>query len=98
MTDSKTFTAVLARRIGRDRKDVDSFLMGLSPAIQLHCADLDPVAIPGFGTFAAEKHDEQIITDHSTGRLMLLPPEIELTFHPGTKLRTQIEESANSAQ
>lgn len=95
MMDAKTFAATLAKRTGRDRKDVDALLDGLRHAIHRHCGELDTVAVPGFGTFAAEKHDEQVITDRCTGQLMLLPPEIELTFRPGTKLRSRIEDSAS---
>jgi nucleoid DNA-binding protein len=52
---------------------------------------LDTVAVPGFGNFEPVKHLEQVVTDRVSGQRMLLPPEIELTFHPGTKLRGQIE-------
>ncbi len=89
--DSKAFVTALAARTGRDRKGVEALLQGVANAIDHHCGDLDMVAIPGFGVFAAEKHLEQVVTDWSTGKLMLLPPEIELTFRPGTKLRGRIE-------
>lgn len=89
--DRKTFLATLAKRTGRDRKDVEALLEGLAHAIDRHCSEMDIVAVPGFGNFKAEKHDEQLVPDRCTGKLMLLPPEIELTFRPCTKLRSRIE-------
>lgn len=84
---SKTFITELARRIGRDRKATETLIEALSQAIATHCGELDTVAIPSFGNFVAKKHDEQIITNHSTGGKMLLPPEVELTFQSAAKLR-----------
>ncbi len=83
----KTFSAELARRIGRDKKATETLLEALSRAVKQYCSELDTVAIPAFGNFQAVKHDEQEIIDRSTGRRMLLPPEIELTFKPAGKLR-----------
>jgi len=87
----KTFSAELAGRTGRDRKATEALLQALGRAICRHCGDLDTVAIPAFGNFVAVKHDEQVITDRSTGRRMLLPPEVELTFRPAGKLRKLVD-------
>lgn len=93
--DSKQFLHALAKRTGRDRKSSEALLQGIARAVEHYCSALDTVALPGFGTFAAVKHEEQIVTDRSTGSLMMLPPEIELTFRPGTKLRSRIGEADN---
>lgn len=82
-----SFVTDLARRIGRDRKATETLLAALSQAVARSCGELDTVAVPGFGNFQAVKHDEQVITDRATGRRMLLPPEIEMTFTPAGKLR-----------
>lgn len=89
--DSKTFSAALAKRTGRGKKDVETLMQAIKEAIRQYCGELDTVAIPGFGNFEAVKHDEQIVNDRVSGKMMLLPPEVELTFHPATKLRTSLE-------
>lgn len=89
--DNKTFIAALAKRTGRGRKDVETLMQAIREAIRQHCGELDTVAIPGFGNFEAVKHDEQIVNDRVSGKMMLLPPEVELTFHPATKLRTSLK-------
>lgn len=81
----------LSKRTGRDRKDTEVLLNSLSQALIKFCNELDTVAIPSFGNFEPVKHEEQIVTDHSTGAKLLLPPEIELTFKPAGKLRKLID-------
>lgn len=92
---AKSFSTELARRIGRDRKATDALLQALSQAVRQHCGELDTVAVPSFGNFVAVKQDEQIVTDHSTGRRVLLPPEVNLTFRPAGKLRKLIDNHAD---
>lgn len=77
----------LSGRIGRDRKTTETLLDALAKSLLQYCGELNTVAVPSFGNFEPVKHDEQIITDRSTGRKMMLPPEIELTFKPAGKLR-----------
>ena len=83
----KPFTVDLASRINLDRKATEAMLQGFLQAIKQHCSELDIVAIPAFGNFSVVKHDEQEIIDRSSGKRMLLPPEIELTFRAAGKLR-----------
>lgn len=90
---TRTLTSELGRRLHRSPKDVEALLEGLRQAFRSHGSELDTVAIPGFGNFEAVKHDEQIVTDHVTGSCMLLPPEVELTFSPATKLRGNVEKN-----
>ena len=62
----------------------------LADIIRRTAADLDSVAIPSFGTFTPVKRDEEIVTDLSSGRRMLLPPQITLEFIPAAKLRKNL--------
>lgn len=52
--------------------------------------NLDIVAIPGFGSFAGEKHDEHI-AESSDGRRMLIPPSVNITFKPSVLLRNKVK-------
>jgi len=58
--------------------------------IRRTAANLDSVAIPSFGTFIPRKRDEEIADDLSTGRRMLLPPQITLEFTPAAMLRKKL--------
>jgi len=88
--DNKTFTARLARALDIDPKDAAERLEAFASIIADRTADLDTVAIPGFGNFTATKHEETISTDLSTGRRMLLPPQIVVNFIPGSMLKKKV--------
>lgn len=88
--DNKTFLSRLAKRLNREPSQVATLADGLSTAFKESGADLDSIAIPGFGTFKAEKTDERIETDAETGRRILYPPKIEMTFRPSVVLRKRL--------
>lgn len=90
--ETKQIVATLSKKMGRDSKDINALIEGLSTIIKDKCGTLDSIAIPSFGTFVPLKEDEKIITDLSTGKRMLLPPQISLRFHPSTILRKKLTE------
>lgn len=88
--DQKNFTTILEQRIGDPRaKELLDALAGLikEQALQGH-----RLALPGFGTFEGIKNDEEMVTDLSTGKRMLLPPSIDVSFQSGAMLRKRIKE------
>lgn len=89
--DYKQLRKRLATAMNRDPKDIDSLAEGLGIILREAAADMDSVAIPTFGTFVPVKHNEEVVTDLSTGRRLLCPPELVLTFTPGGVLRKNIE-------
>lgn len=88
--DHNEFCRQLTERTGRSSADVDALIDGLSLAVRQACADLDTVAVPTFGSFVPEKHREEVVKDLSTGKQMLLPPEIAVSFVPSARLRNHI--------
>ena len=96
--DNKTFLTRLAKRLNRDTAEVATLAEGLSTAFKEAGAELDSIAIPGFGTFKAEKRDEEIVTDATTGRRTLYPPKIEMTFRPSVVLRKKLNDVTTHEQ
>ncbi len=84
--EHKQLRKIISERTGRQPSDVDALIEGLAVVIRESCAELDTVAVPTFGSFVPVKHDEEIVEDLSTGKRMLLPPEITLEFIPSTRL------------
>ena len=84
--DYKTFRRQLAEKLGRKTTDIDALVEGLSMVLRHSCGELDSVAIQTFGTFAPKKHPETIVNDLTTGKRMLIPPEITVEFRPGAML------------
>lgn len=91
--DYKQLRKILTERTGRTAEDIDALVEGLSVVLQQTGANLDAVAIPTFGTFNPVKHDEEISQDLSTGKRMLLPPEIVMEFTPGASLKRRLNPS-----
>ena len=52
--------------------------------------------MPGFGKFEGEKLMERVEVDSASGRRMLYPPEIRMTFVLGTRLKTRIAEKGEA--
>ena len=89
--DNKTFLTRLSRRMGCDTRDAAAMVAALSAVVRDECGALHSIAVPGFGTFTGIKHEETVSTDLTTGRRLLLPPQIVLSFTPGSKLRKEVE-------
>lgn len=88
--DNKTFINTLAERCGRDTADIRRLTDGLAAVLRERCGSLSAVAIPAFGTFRPEKTDERIAVDPASGKTMLYPPQITITFTAGSMLKKHI--------
>lgn len=93
---SRNFQTELSARIGRDKKSTQALLEALKNVMIQHAGELQSVAVPGFGNFVAEKRAEKISRDLSTGKSMLLPPEVVLEFSPASKLRKIAERNVDA--
>lgn len=88
--DNKTFTSLLANLLDRESSEVSTLIEGLSTVFKQIGAELDSVAIPGFGTFKSYKKDEEIVVDSKTSKRTLLPPVITMEFQPSVVLRKKL--------
>lgn len=88
--DYPTLRQTIAQKLGLTHSEIDALVEGLGIALCRNCAELDSTAVPTFGTFAPQKHPEEIITDLSTGRKMLVPPEITIEFRPAAMLTKRL--------
>lgn len=64
----------------------------LADAIGTRGAEMDAVAIPGFGTFEPRMRRERINVQPVSGRRMLLPPKVVLGFKPSALLRQKLKD------
>lgn len=81
---------MISKRMGRSNADVAKLLDALVSTVKDRCGELDSIAIPGFGTFEAKKKVERIVVNPSTGKRMLVPPKIALSFKPSALLKSKI--------
>ena len=87
---SKALIDEIAKKMERSTEDISKLLDGFVATLEERCGDLDSVAIPGFGTFEAKKKTERVTVNPSTGKKMLVPPKIILTFKPSALLKSKL--------
>ncbi|MBQ7689873.1 MAG: HU family DNA-binding protein [Muribaculaceae bacterium] len=89
--DNKTLVARVATKLGKSKTDVSRLIEALAGAVAARCAEMNTVALPGFGNFVPRKHDEEIRNNPDTGRRTLYPPRVELTFQPSNILKNKLK-------
>lgn len=90
--DNKQFITRLAKRSGMDYKETAALLQSITSLMADKLSAGDTVAIPGFGSFAPEKLDETVLIDRSTGKRMLLPPQIVVRFEESAILSKRLDQ------
>lgn len=88
--DNRTLVRQLAERTGRTHKEVENLLDGFITIIKERCADMDTVAIPGFGAFEPRKRLERINVHPTTGKRILIPPKVTLSFKTSAVLKQKL--------
>lgn len=69
---------------------------GLSDAIGDCGSELDTVNIQGFGSFEPKKRVERVALHPASGKRLLIPPKIVMTFKPTAALRQQIKKGGTA--
>ena len=90
--ENKEFATKLAKKMDKDVKDINILLDALNQVFKDNLSKLDSIAIPSFGEFTANKEEERIVSNHSNGKRMLLPPQILVSFKPSTILKKRLSE------
>ncbi len=88
--DHNTFISTLAKRIGQSSDETAALVNALADNIKNAASELNAVAIPGFGRFEAIKKEEYVAVDRTDGQTKLFPPEITITFTPGSMLKKRL--------
>ena len=88
--DSNAFVVALSEKLERKPDDIKILIDGFSSLLKEKCGDLTTVAIPGFGEFVPVKADERVEYDAESGKRMLLPPKVSLTFEPSSILKSKV--------
>ncbi|MDE6702630.1 MAG: HU family DNA-binding protein [Muribaculaceae bacterium] len=88
--DNNTFTASLARQIGKEPAEVKAMASALTESIKEALCNLDSIAVPGFGRFEAVKREEYVDVDKTDGVTKLFPPTISVNFTAGSSLKKRL--------
>lgn len=90
--DYKSFVDNLSKRINSDKEETAEMVSALGEVITECALQGDTVTFPGFGSFEPRKRNERVSVHPSSGKRMLIPPKITLTFKPSTLLKQKVRE------
>lgn len=97
--DHKQFVDRLQKRLSPMTKgEINAMLTHVSEIIKDSALAMDSVAIQGFGTFEPRKKMERISVSPSTGKRMLVPPKMVLTFKPSTQIKNNLKERVSNGE
>lgn len=88
--DYKTFIDTLGKRINADKEETAEMVASLSEVITDCALEGDAVTFPGFGNFEPRKKNERISVHPASGKRMLIPPKITLSFKPSSLLKQKV--------
>lgn len=88
--DHKTFTDKLQHRLNAGKEETSEMIASLCRTLADTMLEGDSVNFPGFGCFEPKKRLERVAVHPGTGKRMLLPPKITMTFRPSTLLKQKV--------
>ncbi len=94
--DNKTLIDTLSRELNVTKETVQTLIDGLAGAIGECGSELDTVTIAGFGSFEPKKRTERVALHPASGKRLLIPPKIVMSFKPTAVLKQQIRKGGVS--
>ena len=88
--DQKTFLETLSQRVNAGKEETSEMIGAFCQVLTDAALAGDSVTFPGFGSFEPRKRIERIAVQPSTGKRMLIPPKITMTFRPSTLLKQKV--------
>lgn len=89
--ETKALIDSISENLEIDAQRVESLVSSLVDIIGEECSNLDSIAVPGFGTFETRKRLERVTVHPSSGKRMLIPPKITLSFRPSALLKQKVK-------
>lgn len=88
--DNKKFTEELSSRLDISVSSVNSMIETLCQEMVIASSNLDTIVVPGFGVFEPRLREERISVHPASGKKLLVPPRIYLTFKASPLLKQKI--------
>lgn len=88
--DNKTLIDTLSKRLDISASNAVTLLEGLSACMGDCGAQFDSVSVPNFGTFEPRKRMERVAVHPASGKRLLIPPKVVLTFKASPNLKQRI--------
>lgn len=88
--DNKTLIDNIAAECSMKRDEVQDLLSDFYDILARHCVEMDSLLVPGFGQFEPKKRKERLTVHPSSGKRLLVPPKLVVSFKPSAILKSKI--------
>ena len=88
--DTKKFTEELSQRLDISLTTATALVEALSKEFANVASGLDGIIVPGFGSFEPKLREERISLHPASGKRLLVPPRIFLSFKQSPVLKQRI--------
>lgn len=88
--DNKNFIEELSLRLDVSISTVTTLIESMCGEVAKTASNLDGIVIPGFGTFEPRLREERIAVHPASGKRLLVPPRIYLSFKASPVLKQKI--------
>lgn len=88
--DNKSFIEELSARLDISTASVANMTDALGKEFVKTASNMDGIVVPGFGTFEPKLREERISVHPASGKRLLVPPRIYLTFKTSPVLKQKI--------
>ena len=92
MTKAELIAAIM-EKTGTSKSEVDNMFNAIFDTIADALKKQDKVPVPGFGNFATKVKEERKGRNPSTGKEMLIPRSVVVSFKPATQLKEVVNSS-----
>lgn len=89
--NNKEYIAELAQRCGYTQDDTQKMMRTLINEMGNVFTNGDSLFVSNFGTFEVKKRLERVMVNPSTGKKMLVPPKLVLTFRPVASIKEKLK-------
>ena len=88
--DNKKFTETLSARLDISLSSVNGMIEAMTQEMVKITSNLDGIVVPGFGVFEPRLREERISVHPASGKRLLVPPRIYLSFKTSPVLKQKI--------
>lgn len=88
--DNKKFIDELSSRLDISVATVGLLIEGLCKEFSGTASELDSIVVPGFGTFESRLREERVALHPASGKRLLVPPRVFLSFKQSPVLKQKI--------
>ena len=85
--DTKKFIEELSSRLDLSVNTVTMLIESLNKEFAETSSEMDGIIVPGFGSFEPKLREERVAVHPSTGKKLLVPPRIILSFRQSPVLK-----------